>query len=57
MPIVIHDFEIVPREDRAAASSRSPKPPAPEKSRGLSLIEVTRVQRHAHERSLRLWAH
>ena len=57
MSIIIHDFEVSPRQDSPGSSTQPKKAAASDKKAALSLIELCRVQRHAHQRCLRLWAH
>ncbi len=58
MPVIIHEIEVVPGPDQAAAGKASgpqAKPSDPPSSVGAR--DVFRIQRHLRERGLRVWAH
>jgi len=59
MAIVIHELEVVPQEKSASGAPATAQDPAPGKDKdgGIGLLDVQRIERHARERRLRVWAH
>ena len=62
MPIVIHEFEVVPQPHGSAAGGggapapQAQQPPGNTKS-ALGPLDVGRIERHMRARALRVWSH